>query len=45
MAYAKLDSDRFPVKRYSDIKERVTGKPLRFVSLGTSSYICEFGPR
>ena len=28
--YVKLDSDRFPVKSYSDITERVAGKPLRF---------------
>ncbi|KAL1962113.1 hypothetical protein VTN77DRAFT_580 [Rasamsonia byssochlamydoides] len=27
--YVKLDSDRFPVKSYSDITERVAGKPLR----------------
>jgi hypothetical protein len=44
VVYAKLDSDRFPVKSYSDITERVAGKPLRFLSLGTSSYICEFDP-
>jgi hypothetical protein len=28
--YVKLDSDRFPVKSYSDLTERVAGKPLRF---------------
>lgn len=28
--YVKLDSDRFPVKSYSDITERVAGKQLRF---------------
>jgi hypothetical protein len=27
--YVKLDSDRFPVKSYSDIAERVVGKPVR----------------
>lgn len=27
--YIKLDSDRFPVKSYSDIAERVVGRPLR----------------
>lgn len=27
--YVKLDSDRFPVKSYSDITERVAGRPLR----------------
>jgi hypothetical protein len=26
--YVKLDSDRFPAKSYSDITERVAGKPL-----------------
>jgi Transmembrane amino acid transporter protein len=28
--YVKLDSDRFPVKSYSDITERIAGKQLRF---------------
>ena len=28
--YVKLDSDRFPVKSYSDITERIAGKPFRF---------------
>ncbi|KAH8817479.1 oligopeptide transporter protein [Xylogone sp. PMI_703] len=28
--YVKLDSDRFPVKSYGDITDRVVGKPLRF---------------
>ena len=28
--YVKLDSDRFPVKSYSDLTERVAGKTLRF---------------
>ena len=27
--YVQMDSDRFPVKSYSDITERVAGKPLR----------------
>ncbi|KAK4547885.1 hypothetical protein LTR36_010604 [Oleoguttula mirabilis] len=29
--YVKLDSDRFPVKSYSDITERTAGKPMRFL--------------
>lgn len=29
--YVKLDSDRFPVKSYSDITERTAGKPVRFL--------------
>ncbi|KAK0280145.1 hypothetical protein LTR35_008296 [Friedmanniomyces endolithicus] len=29
--YVKLDSDRFPVKSYSDITERTAGKSLRFL--------------
>lgn len=28
--YVKMDSDRFPVKSYSDISERVVGKWFRF---------------
>lgn len=29
--YVKLDSDRFPVKSYSDITERVAGKQMRLL--------------
>lgn len=29
--YIKLDSDRFPVKSYSDVTERCAGKPMRFL--------------
>ncbi|GAB7342548.1 hypothetical protein MBLNU457_g0726t1 [Dothideomycetes sp. NU457] len=29
--YVKLDSDRFPVKSYSDITERTAGKPMRLL--------------